>query len=435
MSEIAGELLIVVLLLVLNGVFAMSELAMMTARRSRLERRAEAGDGSAKAALELAADPTQFLSTVQVGITLVGTIAGVFGGAAIAERIEPFLAPLPLIGSYSEPMSVAMVIAIITYLSLILGELVPKRVALGHPETVARLVARPMRWLAGAGRPVVWLLTASTDLVLRLLRFRGADQQHVTEDDVRALVAQAKAAGSVPREEEEILGRVLHLGDRPVAAVMTPRTDLSWVGLGAGEEDVRRVLLEESPAWLLICGATVDDVLGVAGARDLLVRQVAGQAHDLAAVSRAPLFVPEALTMLRLMEALRSSETPVAIVLDEFGGVQGMVTFTDLVTHLVGDLQANPDDGPDILRRPDGAWLIDGAAPFEEVEETLGLGRPRNGPPRDYLTMAGLVLTRLGHVPRLGEQVDYAGIRFEVVKLEGRRISRVLARAIFRPAP
>jgi putative hemolysin len=243
-------------------------------------------------------------------------------------------------------------------------------------------------------------------------------------------VAQATASGTVRAEEEEIVGRVLHLGDRPVAAVMTPRTDLSWGPLTAADDEVRRILLKESPSWLLLCGDTVDDVVGVAGARDLLAGMVSGQPHDLGAAARIPLFVPEALTMLQLMEALRSSETPVAIVLDEFGGVQGMVTFTDLVRHLVGDLSTGPDDGPDVLRRPDGTWLIDASAPLEEVEEALGLARPGGDARRDYHTVGGFVLSQLGHVPRPGEQVEYQGIRFEAVQLDGPRIVRILASAL-----
>ena len=430
MSEIMSELVIIVLLLVVNGLFAMSELAVVTARRSRLERQAESGDARARAALELAADPTQFLSTVQVGITLIGTIAGVFGGATIAEELTPILARLPALAPYSETVALALVVVMIAFLSLILGELVPKRIALGHPEAVARLVARPMRWLARIGRPVVWLLTGSTEMVLRLLRFRLPEQQHVTEDDVRALVAQATASGTVRAEEEEIVGRVLHLGDRPVAAVMTPRTDLSWVPLTAADDEVRRILLEEAPCWLLLCGDTVDDIIGVAGARDLLAGMVSGQPHDLGAAARIPLFVPEALTMLQLMEALRSSQTPVAIVLDEFGGVQGMVTFTDLVSHLVGDLSTGPADGPDVLRRPDGTWLIDAGAPLEEVEEALGITRPDGDARRDYHTVGGFVLSRLGHVPRPGEHVEYQGLRFEAVQLDGPRIVRILASAL-----
>lgn len=429
MSLLLLEATLIVILLVANGLFAMSELAVVTARRARLERLAQAGDSKARAALELAAQPNQFLSMVQVGITLVGTLAGVLGGATIADNLAPILSGVPILGAYSEAASVAIVVALITYFSLILGELVPKRIALGHPEAVARLVATPMRRLARLGRPVVSVLTASTDLVLRLLRFRASDAQHVTEDDIRALVEQGTMAGAVHEEEQEIVGRVLHLSDRPVAAVMTPRTDLSWITVDATPTELRELLFEEKPSWILVCEQHIDDVIGVAGARDLLAGMVAGEPHDLRAAAQPPLFVPEALTMLRLMEELRSSETPVAVVLDEFGGVYGMVTFTDLVTHLVRDLPRGPleVDAPDVIRRPDGTWLLDGAAPFDEIEEALGIDRPAQEARRDYHTLAGFMLAELGRLPREGDAVEYQGVRFEVVRMDGQRIVRIRA--------
>ena len=428
MPAIAIEALLIVFLLVLNGLFAMSELAVVTSRRSRLQRRAEAGDRNAAAALELASDPAQFLSTVQIGITLVGTLAGAYGGATIAEQIAPSLGGLPVVGPHSEGLALAIVVAAITYLSLILGELVPKRIALGHPEGVARLVARPMRAVSRFGRPVVWVLTASSNLVLKLLRFRASDQQLVTTDDVRALIAQATATGAVHEDEEEILGRVLHLGDRPVAAVMTPRTSVSWVPVNAAAADLRQLVLGDTSEWVLVCERTIDDVIGVVRIRDLLRRMVAGERYDLRGSAQAPLFVPEALTMLQLMESLRSSHVPAAVVLDEFGGIEGMVTFADLVSHLVGDLASGPgpDGVADIVRRPDGTWLIDGSTAFEEMEEALGI-EPAAGARRDYHTVAGLLLDELGRLPVAGESVLHQGFRFEVVQMQGQRIARIAA--------
>jgi putative hemolysin len=276
---------------------------------------------------------------------------------------------------------------------------------------------------------VVWVLTASSNLVLKVLRFRASDQQHVTTDDVRALIAQATATGAVHEDEEEILGRVLHLGDRPVAAVMTPRTSVSWVPVNASAADLRQLVLGDTSEWVLICERTIDDVIGVVRIREVLRRMVAGERCDLRASAQTPLFVPEALTMLQLMESLRSSHVPAAVVLDEFGGIEGMVTFVDLVTHLVGDLASGPglDGVADIVRRPDGTWLINGSTAFEEMEEALGIEPAAAGARRDYHTVAGLVLDELGRLPVAGESVLHLGFRFEVVQMEGQRIARIAA--------
>ena len=429
MPSIALEALLILVLLVINGLFAMSELAIVTARRSRLQRRAEAGDAKSAAALELASNPAQFLSAVQIGITLVGTLAGAYGGATIAEQIAPLLSRLPLVGDHGEALALGLVVAAITYLALILGELVPKRIALGHPEQVARLVARPMRLVSRFGRPLVWLLTNSSNLVLRVMRFRASEEQHVTADDVRAVIAQATAAGAVRQEEEEILGRVLHLGDRSVAAAMTPRTAIPSIPVGASPGDLRRLVMTAEADWLLLCEETIDDVVGAVDVRRALRSLAAGQAPDLTGMVRLPLYIPESLTLLQVLEALRDWEIPVAVVLDEFGGVQGMVTFSDVVVHLVGDLPTGPGEGgaPDILRQPDGTWLIAGSTAFEELEETLGIEPAQRGARRDYHTAAGMVLDELGRLPHVGEAVQFSGIRFEVIQMDGQRIARIAA--------
>lgn len=435
MPSIALEAFLIVLLLVVNGLFAMSELAVVTARRSRLQRRAEAGDAKSAAALDLASNPAQFLSTVQIGITLVGTLAGAYGGATIAEQIAPALSGLPFIGAHGEALALAIVVAAIAYLSLILGELVPKRIALGHPEDVARIVARPMQGVSRLGRPLVWLLTMSSNLVLKVLRFRASDEQHVTADDVRALIAQATSAGAVREEEEEILGRVLHLGDRSVAAAMTPRTSIPWLSIEASPEELRRLVMTARTDWFLVCEDTIDDVLGAVELRQALRSLAEGEVPGLEAMLRPPLYIPEALTLLKLMEALRSSEVPLAVVLDEFGGVEGMVTFTDVVSHLVGDLPSGPGDdaSAEVVRRPDGTWLIAGSTALEEVEEALGIEPLRGEDRRDYHTVAGLVLDELGRLPAVGESIDYGGMRFEVLQMEGQRIARLAAQPTPRP--
>jgi putative hemolysin len=427
-SQILTELLIIVALLMCNGVFAMSELAVVTARRTRLARRAEAGDTRAQAALDLAAEPTQFLSTVQVGITLVGTFAGAFGGATIAEELTPVLASVPVIGPYAGGVALGLVVAVITFLSVVLGELVPKRVALGHPETIASWVARPMGRLARIGGPVVRLLTGSTELILRVFGFKVSSEPTVTEDDIRALVAQATASGAMHKAEQEILDRVLHLGDRPAAAIMTPRTEMAWVEASAGPEALRAGFAGGNTEEMLVCEGGVENVVGVVRAGDLLTRCLAGAVPHAREVVRQPLMVPETMPLLQLLTRLRQSGVGTAVVLDEFGGVEGMITVGDILGDLVSDLPARPGaEEPGIVRRPEGGWLIDGATPMEEVEEELALERPGDERRRGPRTLAGLVMAELGRLPVVGERVERWGYTFEVVDMDGRRIDRVLA--------
>lgn len=429
MTDVAFEFALVLALLILNGLLAMSELAVVTARRGRLARLAEGGDRRAAAALELATNPTQFLSTVQVGITLVGILAGAFGGATIAEELGGLLAAIPAIGPYAEGIAFTLVVAVITYLSLIIGELVPKRIALADPERIARLVAGPLQTLSRVGGPVVRLLTASTNLAARLLRLHQRNTTVVTDEDVRALVAQGRAAGDIPSREEEIVERVLRLGDRPIAAIMTPRTALDWVEPEEDPAAIRQLLFDKHRTRLLVCQGSVDNVVGVVLARDLLGQCLEGKPFNIRAVLRQPLFLPQTTPVLRLLEMFQQAAVTTATVLDEFGGVQGLVTLSDIFRDLVGVLPgpggASPPD-PEVVARPEGGWLVDGATSVEKLEEELGFAPLEDERERGYRTAGGLVLTHLGHLPRIGEEVKVGEFRFEVVDMDGHRIDRLL---------
>jgi len=429
MSDVVIEIIVILGLLVVNGLLAMSEMAVVTARRNRLERRAEGGDRRARAAMELASDPTHFLSTVQVGITLVGTLAGAFGGATISEQLAARLAVLPGIGEYAEGLALAIVVAAITYLSLIVGELVPKRLALANPENVARLIALPMRMLATVARPIVWVLAASSNLVLRLIPVRSGDTHRVTEEDIRALIAQGTTTGAVHEAEEEILGRVLALGDRPIGAIMTPRTELDWLRVAAPEAATELLRRPDGPSWFLVSEDAIDNVIGVVSATDLLLRFAATEPLDLRAMARPPAFAPETLSILKLMDVLVKSPVPVAVVLDEYGGVNGLVYFDQILRHLVTDLPGQTKADQNIVRREDGSWLVDGATPIGQLEEELNLPGSESHEWKSYRTAAGMVLAALGHLPRVGEQVVIRRFRFEVVDMDGRRIDRVLVNA------
>ena len=426
MSYIALELSIILLLLVINGVFAMSEMAVVAARKTRLEHRAEEGDAGARAALDLAAHPTNFLSTVQFGITLVGVLAGAFGGAGISEALAASFADVPWLAPYAEPVAFTLVVAAITYLSLILGELVPKRIALGNPERVASLVARPMRIVSKVGAPLVGVLTGSTNLVFRMLGVRATTDPGVTEQDIRAMVEQGAEAGVVQTAEHAIVENAFRLGDRQVGSIMTPRPDLAWIEIADALAGLREHLARVGRPRVLVCEGDVDNVLGVVHAEDLLARCLAGDPFDLRAAMHQPLFVPETMPVFQLLEEFRKSRLQVAVTLDEYGGVLGMVTVDDIVEALVGDLPERGEAGePEIVREPDGTWVVDGAVAVEDLTAALDVDLPEDEERRDYRTVAGLVLTRLGHLPTVGEQVDVGDLHLQVAEMEGRRIAQV----------
>ncbi len=430
-GSILVEVVIIFFLLLLNGVFAMSEMAVVSARRVRLEQRAEQGDGGAAAALAIAREPSQFLSTVQVGITLVGVLAGAFGGATISTEVAVWIAKVPVLAPYAEPIALALVVGAITYLSLIIGELVPKRIALGAPERIAAIIARPMRALSRATGPLVSLLTGSTELTLRLLGVRIQAEPGVTEEELRAMLEQGAESGVVPEVEHEVVESVFRLGDRSVRGIMTPRPDVDWIDLADDETEasiIAQMEIERRSLYLL-CDDDLDHVIGFVHAEDLLAHCLAGGRVDRAALRaavRSPLFVPSSMPAFQLVEAFRSSRQHAAVVLDEYGGMAGVVTLHDVLEELVGELPS-PDeqDEPAIIRRTDGSWLMEGWTPVGDVESELDVELPAEER-ADYQTLAGFILARLGRLPRPSEQVEWQGLRFEVVDMDGRRIDKVL---------
>lgn len=425
------EVGLIFLLLVLNGVFAMSELAVMTARKTRLEHRAEEGDRGSHAALALAAEPTNFLSTVQVGITLVGVLAGAFGGSRLSRPLAERFAEVPWLASYAGPAALALVVATITYFSLIIGELVPKRIALSNPEGIASRVARPMRLVARLGAPLVALLTGSTNLVFRVLGLSPATEPEVTEQDIRAMVEQGAESGAVQPAEHEIVENTFRLGDRAVGGIMTPRPDVRWMDALCPPAEINdrlaALLADARGSRLLVCEGNVERVTGVAHAEDLLARCLTGQPLDHAAlhdVVRKPLFVPATMSAFALLQTFRETKQALAVAVDEFGGVQGVVTVDDLVEALIGEMPDHSElDAAKLSREPDGSWLVDGGVPIEELETVLDLDGDVDH--CGYHTVSGLVLTTLGRLARPGDAFELLGHRFEVVEVEGRRAGRV----------
>lgn len=428
MSSIVFEIVVILLLLVVNGVFAMSEIAVVTARESRLARRASGGDTRAAGALALKAEPTEFLSTVQVGITMVGVLAGAFGGATLAAHLDDALERFTWLAPYSEVLSFVVVVAAITYLSLIIGELVPKRIAMSDPEGIASRIAGPMRVLGKVGSPLVRMLSASTNVLLALLPLRAAEEGAVSEDDIRAMVRHAAATGAIHEAEEDIVERVLSLGDRQVSDVITPRPDVDWIDIDTPQDELAAELASRPRARYLVCEGEIDRVLGFVRASDLFAQVLSGSALSLKPLILTPLFVPASQPLIRLLELFRQSEIRAAVALDEFGGVQGVVTMDDVLRDLVVDIPGlvTPDD--DIVRRDDGTFLISGSTPMDDVRAALGpeAATLRIQDSRGYRTLAGMVMTTLGHVPRTGERFEIDSYRFEVVDMDGRRIDRVL---------
>lgn len=419
------EILFVLLLTLTNALLAMSELAIVSARRSRLQHMARSGDQRARVALRLIDDPGRFLATVQVGITLVGVLAGAFGGTTIAGHFGSWLDGFAAIAPYGHVLAVGIVVLAITYLSIVVGELVPKRVALANPERVAAAVARLMSLLSRLARPLVWLLKKSTDAFLVPLGFSRMRETTVTEDEVKGLIAEGTRAGIFMPQEREMIEGVLRLADRAVRIIMTPRTEIVWLGIDADRDTISRAVSERRFSCLLVCDGAVDHVVGTAHAKDLLPLALKGEPIDLKTAMAPVLIVPETTPVLMLLNQFRRERIHVAAVVDEYGVTEGIVTLTDVLEAIAGEF---PERGeafePLIVQRQDGTWLVDGMLPLDELEDRLQLPGLRKATPAD--TVAGFVLHRLAHLPKSGESFLYGNTRFEVADMDGLRIDKVL---------
>ena len=422
---IAAEIAIIVLLILLNGVFAMSELALVSSRRTRLQTMAEEGNAGARTALLLIDDPSRFLSTVQIGITLVGVVAGAFGGATLGQRLGAFLDTFPLVGGYGEIIGFGSVIVLITYLSIVLGELIPKRIALKNPERAAAIVAGPMRSLSKVAAPFVWLLGASTDASLRVLGLHGEPEVTVTEEEVRSLISEGAEAGVFAPREKEMIDGVLRLADRKVRTIMTPRPDVVWLDPADPHDALFDRIQKSGHSRYPVCRGDLDDVIGVVHIRDLLGDSVRGKPFDLLAQARKPLIVHEGASILKLLELMGSSGLHLAMVVDEYGSVEGLVAMTDILESIAGNLpEAGEAPEAPAVRREDGSWLVEGWMPVDEFEDLIRLRGLRDA--GEFHTVAGFVLDALGHVPTTGEAFLRDGFRFEVVDMDGRRIDKIL---------
>lgn len=417
------EILIILLLMIINGVFAMSELAVASARKTRLEQMSEEGNPRARTALELAKNPNRFLSTVQIGITLIGILAGAFGGATVAGNLEEPLRQIEPLADYSQPLAFGLVVLFTTYLSLVVGELVPKRLALLNPERVAVLVAQPMRWLSIIASPLVSLLSFSTESLLRIMGIRVLAGPDVTEDDIRALMRQGAREGVFAEEEEDMVVNVFRLDDVRVDAIMTPRTEIVWLDLEDPVEDNIRKITTTEHSYFPVCREDLDRVVGVLKAKALLGQQTSGAAIDLESLLFTPLFLPEVLSLSSVLKAFKRSGKHMALVISEHGGIEGMVTINDIMEEIVGDVD---QEDPQVITREDGSLLVDGMLSVHRLRDVLQVESLPGDEEVDYQTLGGFVMDYLGKVPHAADFFEWAGLRFEVMDMDGNRVDKVL---------
>lgn len=420
---------IILALIALNGVFAMSELAIVSARAAKLQGLADGGNKGAAAALRLARDPGKFLSTVQIGITLIGIIAGAYSGSILGGPVAERLASLGMGHEWATTVGFGIVIGITTYLSLVIGELVPKQFALVAPERIAMIMAVPMEWMARLTAPVVWLLDKSSATIFALLGLRRDSREALTAEELRTVFAEATHAGLIEEHEHKVIAGVVRLADRPVREVMTPRTDIDWISADASPDEVRNLLVESMHTRLPVTGENNDDIIGVVQSRDIVAAQLKGKPLDIRKLMRKAEIVPDQLDAMDALEILRSSEVPMLLVHDEYGHFEGIVTPNDLLAAIAGEFASDQVQGsaPNIVTLDDGSMLISGGMAADAMADALQISLPED---RDYATMAGHVLYLLRHLPEEGEAFEDQGWRFEVVDMDGRKIDKIRAKKI-----
>ena len=417
---------IILALVVLNGFFAMSELAIVSSRKPRLQAMANGGSKGAATALALASDPGKFLSTIQVGITLIGVIAGAYSAASLGGPVAERLAALGMKAQTAEDVGFALVIVATTIAQLMVGELLPKQLALRTPEPIAALVAPLMKGMATAGAPLVWLLETTTAAIWRMLGLAKAPDSQVTAEELHLVVAEAQSAGVIEESERQMISGVMRLADRPVRGVMTPRTDVDWLDVDSPEAEIRAELAATPHTRLPVAEGSVDNIIGVVEARDMLAALLNGQPLDLRTLARSAVVIPDMTDATDAMLTLQSSDVPMALVHDEYGHFEGVVTPADLLAAIAGAFASDVDHGddPPAVRREDGSWLLAGSMPIDEMADRLGLDLE---PQRDYHTVAGYALARLRRLPVTGEVFTSDGWKFEVVDMDGRKIDKLLA--------
>jgi len=425
------DVTLLVFLILLNGLFAMSEMALTASRKARLAVMVESGEPGAQAAMDLHENPTRFLSTVQIGITSIGVLNGIVGENAFSEPLALWLVATFHVAEHPAAIgATALVVLIITVLTIIFGELVPKRLGQMYPETVARLVAQPMNWLSTATRPIVLLLSASTNAVLRLMGIRGGPSRSVTEEEIAASLEEGLESGVIEAQEHQMVRNVFRLDDRQIGSMMIPRAEIDWLDVHAPIDEALARMAAHGHSRYPVCRGGLDDVIGVLGAHSLLQPLARGERPQLEALLQAPVFVPETLSGMELLEHFRASRADLVFVVDEYGAVQGVITERDVLEAITGEFGAPSDEDAWAVRRSDGSWLMDGLIPVPELKDRLELKELPDEERGRYNTLAGMVMLLLGRLPKTADAVDWQGWRFEVVDMDGKRVDKVLVSGI-----
>jgi len=430
MNDILKDLMILILLVWLNGIFAMSETAVVSSRKAKLKVMAEEGDPWAQQALLLAEDPSNFLSTVQVGITLIGIISGAYGGAVIAHDFDQYLRSYPIIGPYSGAVSVVFIVALITYLSIVLGELLPKRIALHNPEQIATHISVPISYLSWAAYPIVKILSISSEGLIRLLRLKKP-KSTVSEEEVKVLLEEGTEAGVFHQMEHDIIHSAFEIDELSVKDLMTPRPDIVWIDIDYSWTEILEVIKKSDHASFPVCEGELDHVVGFLHVKDLLKQYPYLEQVNIRSLLRKPFIFPETITALKMLEYFKAAPIHAALIVDEYGTVQGLITVNDIMEAIVGDIPAlGEEDDDSIIVREDGSWLVDGTLPIEEFRERFNAVSIPEDEERDYHTLAGFIMTHLGRIPVTGEKFTWDRFEFEIVDMDGNRIDKILLKEL-----
>lgn len=421
------EILIILFLILLNGFFSMFEIALISSRKTRLKEALKKGSHKAKTALDLAESPNTFLSTVQIGITLIGIFAGAYGGAALADELAIFLNRYEFIAPYSQNISLGIIVAAITYLSLVIGELAPKRIALNNPEKIAMLFAAPMKFLSAAASPLVKFLSISTELILRIFRIKPSSEPPITEEEIRALIDQGARAGVFEVYEQDMVERIFKLGDKRVNVLMQHRMEIEFIDINDSTENIKKQAADTPFSRLPVCDGSIDEMLGIVKIKDLILKGFDGNSFDIKPFLHKPIYVPENMKAYKALELFKKNRTRFALVINEYGSIEGLITITDILESIVGDIEIDPAENASmIIKREDGSYLIDGLILIDELKEALQINKLPNEEHREFDTLAGFIIMELGKIPAEGDKFSWSNFTFEVVDMDGNRIDKVL---------
>jgi putative hemolysin len=416
------EILIILALILLNGLFSMAEIALVSARKARLEAQANKGDKNAREALELANHPDTFLSTVQIGITLIGILTGIYSGDKIKTNLVAFLSQFEIVADYANGLATAIIVILITYFSMVLGELVPKRLGLAKPEMIAKAMARPMRFISLITHPFIWLLTRSTTLIVKLFNIKTKDNQ-VTEEEIKAIISEGTEQGTIEEAEQEIIERVFHLGDRSITSLMTHRSDIVWFHLHDNEAAIKEKILKEPHSVYPICDGQIDNIKGMVSIKDMYVTDDLTMFKE---IMQPPLYVPENNTAYQVLEKFKESKLHCCFIIDEYGSLLGMITLNDILEAIVGDLPEQNVADYEIVEREDGSFLVDAQIPFYDFLTRFDKTEWMNEGEQEFDTLAGFILHKLERIPRTGEKMDWEGFQFEIIDMDAQRIDKVM---------